>query len=217
MSPSKGIDRHLRSGKAREAYDALLDRLLTNRLVPGQILNRREVAEELGMSVSPVLEAMLQLEMEGFLRSIARKGTQVSPVRRESVIGNLVLREAIECEAARFSCGPMLAANRDRLLSLARKLDETPTDILIHWQVEVEFHRELVRLSGIETLVHEFDRCIKLYTFYGANKLLNTGPRGRRSHVDLLDQLCAADPETAARIIREHVRSGKEPLVADLP
>ena len=56
-------------------YEHLLENFLQNELVPGHILNRREIAQQLGVSVAPVLEAFLQLEMEGFVESIPRKGT----------------------------------------------------------------------------------------------------------------------------------------------
>lgn len=50
---------------SEQVYHTLLDRLLSNKLIPGEILNRRDVAKELQVSVAPVLEAMVQLEHEG--------------------------------------------------------------------------------------------------------------------------------------------------------
>ena len=214
---TSSLPRRLQSGKAKEAYQSLLKRLLTNQLVPGQILNRREVANELGMSVSPVLEAMLHLEMEGFLQSIARKGTQVAPIQEDEVRGNLILREAIECEAARFYCGEPVRRDLDRLEPLARRLDETDAGILPHWQLELEFHRELVRLVGSDPLLREFDRFIRLSMFYGVHKYTHSHAQSHQRHLVLLEALCDADPDEAERLVRDHVRSGKSPLVNGLP
>jgi len=69
----------VKASLSKEVYQEILSRLMDNRLVPGNILNRRKVAKELGVSVAPVLEALKQLEMEGFLESIPRKGTIVKP------------------------------------------------------------------------------------------------------------------------------------------
>lgn len=214
---SSSLPRRLQSGKAKEAYESLLERLLSNQLVPGQILNRRDVANDLGMSVSPVLEAMLHLEMEGFLQSIARKGTQVAPIMQDDVRGNLILREAIECEAARFYCGEPVRQDLDRLEPLARELDETGTDILPHWKLELDFHRELVRLVDSDPLLREFDRFIRLSMFYGVHKYTRSHEQSHQLHLVLLEGLCDAGPDEAERLIREHVRSGKSPLVNGLP
>ena len=85
-----------RESLSRTVFNTLLNKFLRNKLVPGDILNRRELALELGVSVAPVLEALLQLENEGFVESFPRKGTLVKPVREEDVYGQLMLREAIE-------------------------------------------------------------------------------------------------------------------------
>src|SRR4051794_1015015 len=50
-----------------QVYDQLLRRLLSGELPPGHVFNRRQVAAELGVSVAPVLEAMLELEAEGLI------------------------------------------------------------------------------------------------------------------------------------------------------
>ena len=71
------------SSLSREVYNTLLQQLLQNELIPGTILNRRKVAAELGVSVAPVLEAMLQLEMEGFLEASGRKRGSIQRYRTD--------------------------------------------------------------------------------------------------------------------------------------
>ena len=51
-------------------YEKLLDMLTKGELMPGEIINRREIASRLEVSVAPVLEAMLKLEMEGYIETI---------------------------------------------------------------------------------------------------------------------------------------------------
>jgi DNA-binding GntR family transcriptional regulator len=199
-------------------YDDLLDKLLNNNLVPGEILNRRTVAHELGVSVAPVLEAMLQLETEGFLESIPRKGTQVRPIRQEDIIGMFVVREALECQAARLYCGKRILVAFDRLLPLAQQLDQESTGHPQHWIREIEFHSTLVGLAECRMLSEEYKRCIHLNMFHGINKFYpREGDRGRMSHELLLRELKTPDPDVAERVIRAHVRSGKGPLADVIP
>jgi DNA-binding GntR family transcriptional regulator len=203
-----------------EVYNALLEKFVNKELVPGQVLNRRSVAQELKVSVAPVLEAFLYLEMEGYVETIPRKGTIVKPIRKQDIYEQLIMRESIECQAAYMYAGRPLAENLDSLLPLAARIDATNPDAMEHWEAEIAFHGALISLTGCETMVDSFFRIIRLGTFYNMNRLSTdlTPPvadRVNQSHRELLDRLLGKDPETVVRLIRDHVRSGKERLFAE--
>ena len=84
---------------SQRIYDSLLKKILSNEYPSGTILNRRAIAAEYHVSVAPVLEAMLQLEKDGLLETIPRKGTRVTVIRSEQVSGYLLIREALEIAA----------------------------------------------------------------------------------------------------------------------
>ncbi|MFA6508026.1 MAG: GntR family transcriptional regulator [Treponemataceae bacterium] len=194
-------------------YEHLLEKFLQNELVPGNILNRREIAQRLGVSVAPVLEALLQLEMEGFVESIPRKGTLVKPVRQEDIFGQLMLREAVECQATRLYCGKRVREKRAALEALADELDLTASESPEHWKQEIEFHRRLVELSDCPALVREFTRFIRLGVFYRMNRILQPVDRlDRQSHSSLIEAVSGDDPDLAERAVRQHLRSGKQHL-----
>jgi GntR family transcriptional regulator, rspAB operon transcriptional repressor len=198
---------------SQDVYEHLLEKFLQNELVPGNILNRREIAEQLGVSVAPVLEALLQLEMEGFVESIPRKGTLVKPVRQEDIFGQLMLREAVECQAARLYCGDRVRKARPQLDTLAAELESTAAELPEHWKQEIAFHSSLVQLSECPPLLREFRRFIRLSVFYRLNRILEHVDRlDDRSHRTLLDALSTDDADSAERAIREHLRSGKQRL-----
>ena len=198
---------------SHNVYEHLLEKFLQNELVPGHILNRREIAQQLGVSVAPVLEALLQLEMEGFVESIPRKGTLVKPVRQEDIFGQLMLREAVECQAARLYCGEPVRAHRARLEALAVDLDSTTSEAPEHWKQEIAFHSGLVELSDCPALLREFRRFIRLGVFYRMNRILQPVDRlDGRSHLSFLDELSHDDPDIAERAVRDHLRSGKQRL-----
>lgn len=203
-----------------EVYDALLKKFVDKELVPGQVLNRRSVAKELDVSVAPVLEAFLYLEMEGYVETLPRKGTIVKPIRKEDIYEQLIMREAIECQAAYMYAGRPLAENLDSLLPLAASIDGSNPDAMDHWEAEIAFHGALVSLSGCASMVDSFFRIIRLGTFYNMNRLSTdiTPPiadRVNQSHLELLDRLLGQDPPTVVNLIRDHVRSGKERLFAE--
>ncbi len=127
-----------------------------------------------------MLEALIQLEMEGFVESIPRKGTLVKPIRLEDILGQLMLREAVECQAARLYCGPRVLEQRPGLLQLAAELESTDSESPEHWKQEIAFHSRLVELSDCPALLREFKRFIRLEVFYRLNRILPSTDRPER-------------------------------------
>jgi len=202
---------------SRMVYETMVARLLGNELVPGDILNRRDVAKELGVSVAPVLEAFLQLDMEGFVESLPRKGTVVKAVRKEDVLGRLIIREALECEAALlYFRGPIVAAGKE-LVELAKAVESAPPDTPEHWKRDIDFHLKLVSLAGCEVLTDEFAKTMRIGTFYGMNRIIAPDDRlERQNHVEIVELLMTRNPDEAERIVRAHVRSGKVRLFEEM-
>ncbi|HOX31249.1 MAG TPA: GntR family transcriptional regulator [Spirochaetales bacterium] len=212
--------RERKASLSDEVYEKLLAKLVGSELVPGHIINRREVAEELGVSVAPVLEAFLRLERDGYVETIPRKGTLVRPVQKDDFFEQLVMREAIECEAARLYCGAPVREDRARLEPLARRIDEAEAGAPGRWNFEIEFHGELVSLARCKVLDAEFLRTIRLGTFYNMHRIFiemyrTGGEYENQSHADLLDKLERDDPDYVEGVVRDHLRSGNRRLFVD--
>jgi DNA-binding GntR family transcriptional regulator len=216
----RGSKNERKSSLSDEVYERLLAKLVNSELVPGHIINRREVAEELGVSVAPVLEAFLRLERDGYVETIPRKGTLVKPVEKDAFFEQLVMREAIECEAARLYCGKAVRESRERLEPLARRIDEADAGAPGRWNFEIEFHGELVALARCKVLDAEFLRTIRLGTFYNMHRVFiemyrTGGDYENQSHAVLLDNLEREDPDFAEGVVRDHLRSGNRRLFLD--
>src|SRR5579864_1605840 len=110
-------------GLAGEAYVTVRERILRGELAIGQVISRRKLAAELGMSFLPVSEALLRLEHEGLLESRPRAGTRVRVPTREDVMGHYVVREALEVQAAMLFAAVATAEKRSELLRLAARVD----------------------------------------------------------------------------------------------
>lgn len=196
-------------------YETILGRILSGRLPPGEAFNRRQIAADLGVSVAPVLEAMLALQSERLIESAPRRGTRVRRVTLEDVYGQLMLREALECQAARLYCGKPVEQNIRALLRLARTIDGSEVRSAEHCRDEVRFHHFLVSLAGVGELTRAFERVMKLGLLY-AIQMLHPDPSSapRASHEGLLVQLVSSNPAQATEAIRAHTRAGKEPLLS---
>jgi len=191
-------------------YDALIGRLAEGRLKPGDLVQRRELAAELGVSISPVNEAVLQLELEGLLETIPRKGTRVrSPGPRE-VWSLLIARMAIEAQAVRMVCGAPLRAHQDRLRALATAVDAHQLTGPLMMRADVAFHRALVAASDCPSLLWHFDRLMRQGLILLRAHTVERRPAS--AHLELLERLLACEPAAGEEAIRSHIQSGKAAL-----
>lgn len=194
----------------QRAYKNIFDQIMDGRFAPGTLLNRRGLAQQLKMSAAPVHEAMIQLEQNGFLEALPRHGTRVLSVQLKDVRGHLVIREALECQAARMICGERLKHNLPALKILADAIDLGDQTDAVRARQEVSFHVALVELADCPALLREYRKIMQMGLFYRINLLMSLPSRELKNrHTSLLEGLCTDSPEAAEHCMREHVCSGK--------
>jgi len=209
---------HQKNSLTRMVYEELIRRFINGELVPGEFINRRLIAVELGVSVAPVLEALVQLELEGFLESVPRKGTIVSPVKEKDALAQLLIRESFECTAVRIYCGKLVRDNYKEFKEYATWMDEVDNQgggmSLAFKRAEINLHASLVNLCGMPIFTREFIRSIRVGVFSNINRV-NRVVTKRQSHSDLVDRLTTDDKDAAVAAVRSHLWSGK-PLLSEV-
>jgi len=200
---------------SQKSYDFLSEKILSGTWTPGEEINRKAIASELGVSLAPVNEAIGQLQVEGFLEITPRKQTRVRLIRREEVRGLLILREAIECQAARLYCGELVRSRMDDLQSLARRVDESQPASAENEQAESDFHGALIGLVGVPVLREEFQKVMRRRLFHMINLIApwQTQPP-LDNHLTLLARLATHDPDEAERAMRTHLERGREGMLS---
>src|SRR3954465_15306757 len=104
------------------AYDHLKQAILDRAYPGGALLSEGEVAAQVGVSRTPVREALLRLEAEGLVRLYPKRGALVLPVSPREVSDVLETRELVETfTAGRAELGPGVVAELDRLLTVMRE------------------------------------------------------------------------------------------------
>lgn len=202
---------------AEQAYDHIVTQLLRRDLRPGDLLDRKQIAEDLGISLIPVSDAVQRLTLEGFLTTRRRQGTFVRPPSIEDVRGQFLLREALECQSARLYRGEKIRKTLPRLRKLARAADKAADAGRQLWTEDFAFHQALVALTECDALVSCFERVVNLSLFHQTALISPMQQTTYDRHSELLDDLCEASVEDAESRIREHLRSGKETLFKDQP
>src|ERR1700676_5048978 len=150
------------SDLAGEAYVIIRERILRGEISIGQVISRRKIAVELGMSFLPVSEAFLRLELEGLLESRPRAGTRVRIPSREDVRGHYLVREALEAEAARLFADIATPEERTELLKLAARVDamsgQYETDRFHYLNLHSKLHRRIAECTRCPALCEAIEK-----------------------------------------------------------
>ena len=186
-------------------YDELLRRLLGGQLRPGQVFNRRQLAADLGVSVAPLLEALVLLECEGLIVTTPRKGTRVRAITDRDVHGLQVVREALECQAARLACGQPIEKQATKLRRLAEELDTPAAQPAADARAVVRFHHAIVALAAVPALIDAYERIMKLHLLHAVHTPPTPRPAGK-SFVALVEALQTHDPDKAEAAMRKHLQ-----------
>jgi DNA-binding GntR family transcriptional regulator len=193
---------------AGEAYVIIRERILRGEVAIGQVISRRKIAAELGMSFLPVSEAFLRLEFEGLLESRPRAGTRVRIPSREDVRGHYLVREALEVEAARLFTEIASHEERSELLKLGARVDalrsQTDGNRFYYLNLHEKLHRRIAECTRCQALCDAIERTRALSTTWLCVGRSFDGTPSRR-HQDLMEVLVGSDRDASAVAMREHV------------
>ena len=198
------------SSLAGEAYEFVKHRILCGDLSMGQVISRRKIAAELGMSFLPVSEALLRLEFEGLLESRPRAGTRVRIPSREDVRGHYIVREALEVQAAMLFAAVATDEDRGELVKLAARVDAMSiAEQSLYLPAHEKLHRRIAegaRCPALSLAIEKTHALASTWFCMARSQSEETG----RLHSDLVNVLVAGDPAKAVEAMRAHVNLGME-------
>lgn len=169
-------------------------------------LDERQLSAELGVSRTPIREAITLLEQEGFVRSVPRRGIFVVRKTKAELIDTITLWAALEGMAARLACAR--ASDRDlaQLRRLVGAAEEAEDDVSEYSEKNLAFHQAIVRLSGNSQIMDLAGNVILHMRAIRAVSVRQEGrlETSRREHRLILAALEARDAEAAEARVREH-------------
>ena len=155
------IDRRRTSRTTRvEVYESLRASIVSLQRTPGQRLSEAELARDLGVSRTPVREAIIQLRADGLVEVTPQLGSFVSKISLSNVREAQFAREALECAAVRVAAERIDAAATERLRQnvALQRAAQTSADLEQFYRLDEAFHRELVATSGYPGISELLDR-----------------------------------------------------------
>jgi DNA-binding GntR family transcriptional regulator len=171
-------------------------------------LDERKLAQDFGISRTPVREAMAQLESEGFVRSVPRRGIYVVRKTKREVIEMITAWAALESMAARLIT---TNATTEEIASLRRMFatfenGEARAHLDEYSEVNIEFHQTIIRLSKNGVLI---DLAENLFTHMRMIRRKTIGEQDRvdrsiRDHMNIIEALEARATDRAEELVRDH-------------
>ena len=195
-------------------YEELKMRILKGEIAPGQRLMEVETSEELGVSRTPVREAIKKLEKEGLVVVEPRRGTYAAQISDNDLIEILEVRESLEALAAQYAAKRMKATQKEKLKSIAEKYTKAVKDgkLTMMIKYDTEFHRILAEGSNNKTLINLIDQLRELllrfrYLYYDNTARAEKNPA---EHQRIIDAIMDGDEKAAHDATLAHIGSLKE-------
>ncbi|MFC4495709.1 GntR family transcriptional regulator [Streptomyces ovatisporus] len=195
---------------AERVYTYVKQAVLDRRYAGGMLLTEGELAQAVGVSRTPVREALLRLEAEGLLRLYPKKGALVLPVSAQEITDVVETRLLVEQHAARKSSDPVHAGLISRLEELLeeQRAHAEAGDLTAFAVSDRCFHAEIVRNTGNEILTRLYDQLRDRQLRMGVAMMYAQPDRIAKSiaeHAEIMEAVRAGDAEAAAGAVRRHV------------
>ena len=202
--------------------DEIRRRIIAGEVSPGVNISEIAIAEEFGVSRTPVRETFKQLQTEGLVQIRPRVGTFVTTPSRREITELFEMKELLEGAAARLLAQRGRVPEVDQLEENLRQADlaVAADDKARYAELVEEFHNVLIAGADNSKLEAHYRMLMNQLAYA---RLVNTSlsQPGRplqsdREHHNVLDLILAKDADSAERVMREHVRASRRALLAGL-
>lgn len=197
--------------RADFVYDSLRDAIWEGRIARGERVREEDIARSLGVSRTPVREALQRLQRRGLLVTGRGRGLIVAELSKREVIELYAMREILEGSAARFAAQRATRPEIDILYRLQRDLAEAPDDALLLVKLNRRFHQAIYDAAHNQYLtqtldtLHDSMALLHSTTFRAPNRRRESDEEHRRI-VSAIERHAADEAEAIAR---EHIRQAQ--------
>ena len=189
--------------------ESLRAALVSGRMAPGTTYSIPALAEQFGVSATPVREAMLDLVNEGIVAPVPNKGFRVVELTDEELDQVTELRRLLEVPTVRDLAGHISASSLQRLRALAADVQDAAGrgDVVAYVESDRELHLALLAEAGNPRLVEMVGRLRDQSRLYGLEQLAADGVLvdSAAEHARLIDAIESGDRRAAERVMAHHL------------
>ncbi|MGI6721320.1 MAG: GntR family transcriptional regulator [Anaerovoracaceae bacterium] len=202
-------------------YEELKMQILKGEISPGTRMMEVEMAEEMGVSRTPIREAIRKLEKEGLVTIEPRRGAYASEVSRKDMIETLEVRQNMEGLAAYYAATRMDEEHRNRMHEAAGKFDEAVEEGNTVEMIsnDTTFHHLIVEGADNRILVHMVEQLQEMvlrfrYLYYDTFK---RGEKMPTEHHAIMEAIDRGDADGAREAADIHIERLKQMIREDFP
>ena len=198
------------------AYDRILEMMINYDIVPGQRLVFVDLADQLGVSRTPVNNALSILAKEGYLDFIPNQGYTVHKITREEAVALYEIREILEIGTISKAIRGMTPEMIDRFKSKKEAYEMAITDRVQRglFVLDTDFHAAVIEMIGNTLLVDRYrDLCKRIFLRFRVETLsIDRIHEIVNEHDELFEAICIRDVDLAKDLIKRHNRNAKKNL-----
>lgn len=202
----------------KRVFNALENAILEGEYADGESLNEIKLSNELGVSRTPVREALMQLELEGLVENIPNKGAVVVGISEKDIKDIYAVRIRIEGLASRLSAENI---NEDELKALEKIVDLqefylTKNDVEQIWQLDGDFHKiiyESSRSKPLRSTLSSFHNYIKRARDMSV-KAEGRAEKSVAEHKAILEAIRSGSGELAEQLTARHIENARDNLLS---
>jgi DNA-binding GntR family transcriptional regulator len=199
-------------------FTTLRDAIIVGELRPGERLMEVKLAEKMGVSRTPVREAIRKLELEGLVDMIPRKGAHVADLSVKDIVDVLEVRASLDGLAALLAAERITDEEIDELNHVNSQFVSFLQKENLQGSIkkDVEFHEIIYRSSRNEKLIQIVSnlreqvqrfRVIYLKDYVNPKEL-------EKEHKDIIDAICSKDSELSRKVAQNHIKSQQESIIS---
>mgnify|MGYP001164599332 CR=1 FL=1 len=204
-----------------QVYNQIKTLSLCNEILPGQKLHHQELSERLGVSRTPVREALTRLAQEGYVSLLPNRGFTCKEISLQEADDLYQLREALEDFAVETAVDNLTEAS---FAGLSAKINAYGKDVQKRFTrdrlvYDQNIHLEIAHLSGNETLTKTLAQVFERIILKRRTDGLYDPARGitaHQEHLKLLQAMKRHNTQDAVKLVRAHIRAGRDNVLADL-
>ena len=199
-------------------FNTLRDAILTGKLVPGERLMENQLADKLGVSRTPVREALRMLELENLVELVPRKGAQVLDMSEKDITNILEVRSALEGLATSLACKKMSKEDLQQLKNMEVDFEKAVADNDVEHFVDIDedFHDLIFAATENDKLINIFRNLrIQLYRYRMAKAKNNETSMSTivAHHRSIIRAIENHDAEEGASIAQGHIKYQTESIL----
>lgn len=201
-------------------FNTLRKAILTGKLKPGERLMEVHLAAQLGVSRTPIREAIRKLELEGLVIMIPRRGAEVARITEKSLKDVLEVRRALDALSVELACDRITGEDTERLFAACQDFEQAVKgkDAAVIARADVALHDIIVEVTGNQRLMQMVNNLSEQMYRYRFVYIQEESQHDKLSaeHREIYESILNRDKERASKAAKVHIDNQEKSIIRQI-